>query len=264
MQCRGSLTTVLRPETDRHRQVGERAHMHPDVAGLRDFYARPLGQVVRRLLSSRIRSRWRRVAGETLIGLGFASPYLGAYRTEALRTGALMPTGQGALVWPPTGATHSVLVEEEHLPLPDSSVDKLLAVHCIEACARPRPLLRELWRVLTPEGRLLLIVPNRRGVWARLDATPFGHGRPYSSGQLEGLLREALFTPIDWSTALHVPPVERRMILRSAPMFERVGARLSPAFAGLIIVEAKKELMAPIGSPAAVRQLGGLIHVERP
>jgi alpha-ketoglutarate-dependent 2,4-dichlorophenoxyacetate dioxygenase len=51
-----------------------------------------------------------------------------------------------------------------------------------------------------PEGRLLLIVPNRRGIWARLDSTPFGHGRPYSRGQLERLLGDALFTPLEWTS----------------------------------------------------------------
>lgn len=238
--------------------------MHPDVAALRDFYARPLGQVVRRLLAHRIRARWRRLEGQTLIGLGFSSPYLGAFRGEARRIGALMPVTQGALVWPAAGPTHSVMVEDEHLPLPDNSVDKLLAVHCLEMAERARPVLREMWRVLAPEGRLLLLVPNRRSIWARLEATPFGYGHPYSSTQLDVLLREALLTPVDWSSALHVPPIERRMIMRSAPAFERLGARFFPAFAGVIIVEAKKELMAPLGTPATARRLGRLVTIERP
>jgi SAM-dependent methyltransferase len=237
--------------------------MHPDVAMLRDFYQRPLGQVVRRLLSHRIRSRWRTVSGQMIMGLGYATPYLGMFRREAACVGALMPVGQGALVWPPSGPTLSAMVEEEHLPLPDNSVDKLLAIHCLEVAERARPLLREIWRVLAPEGRLLLIVPNRRSIWARLEATPFGHGHPYSSAQLSRLLGEALLTPVDWGNALHVPPLERRIILRSAPAFERVGARISPAFSGVIIVEAKKEVMAALGTPAAARRLGRLVTLDR-
>jgi SAM-dependent methyltransferase len=232
--------------------------MHLDVSELRDFYTRPLGLTVRRLLAHRIRARWRRVGGQTLIGLGFAIPFLGSFRGEALRMGALMPAASGALVWPATGARMSVLVEEDHLPLPDSSVDRLLVVHYLETVDRIRPVLREMWRVLSPEGRLLMIVPNRRSVWARLDTTPFGHGRPYSRGQLEQLLSDALFTPLDWSMALHVPPLERKIVLRSSTAFERVGARLSPAFGGVIIVEARKELAAPIGN-VPVRALGRLV-----
>ena len=233
--------------------------MHFDVAGLRDFYAKPVGLMVRRLLAARVRARWRRLEGETLIGLGFATPYLGTFRGEVERLGAFMPASQGALVWPPTGPRMSVLVEEDKLPLPDNSVDRLLAVHCLETADRPRLLLREMWRVMAPQGRLMMVVPNRRGVWAQLDRTPFGQGRPYSSSQLEQLLGQALFSPIDWSMALHVPPLEWRVINRSATAFERVGARLSPAFGGVIIVEARKELAAPIAKSKRAAPLSRLV-----
>ncbi len=236
--------------------------MHLDVTSLRDFYATPLGRVVRRQLAMRIRARWPHVPGSTLMGLGFATPYLGAYRGEVGRIGALMPSAQGALVWPATGPVLTALVEPEHLPLPDNSVDRLLAVHCVEVAERVRPLLREMWRVLKPEGRLLMVVPNRRGVWARVDATPFGQGQPYSTGQLERLLGEALFTPVDWSGALHFPPIDRQLMLRSAPALERFGARMSPAFSGVIVVEATKELVAPIGKGARARSLRDFVPVR--
>lgn len=233
--------------------------MNFDVGELREFYAQPLGLMVRRLLAHRIRARWRRLQGETLIGLGFTTPYLGTFRGEALRVGAFMPAAQGALVWPHVGPTASVLVDEEHLPLPDNSVDRLLAVHCLETADRPRALLREVWRVLSPQGRLLLIVPNRRGVWARLDHTPFGQGRPYSRTQLEQLLSDSMFTPFDWSAALFVPPIEWPLVMRSAIAFERMGTRLSRGLGGLIIVEARKELTAPIAKKIPSRVVGRLV-----
>jgi len=233
--------------------------MHPDVVELRDFYARPLGGMVRRLLAHRIRARWRRTHGATLMGLGFATPYLTTFRAEAARVGALMPASQGAVVWPSTGAVHTVVVDEENLPLPDASVDNLLAVHCLEASEHARALLREIWRVLKPDGRIIIVVPNRRGVWARLDTTPFGHGQPYSPTQLKRLLSEALFTPIDLGAALYLPPIDRPLVLKSAMAMERLGARLWPAFAGVIMVEAKKELMAPIGKVSRIRVLRELV-----
>src|SRR5262247_3811343 len=107
--------------------------MSLDVVDLREFYGRPLGSAVRRLLTSRIRARWRSVQGTQLMGLGFAVPYIGMFRGEAARLGALMPATQGALAWPTTGKGHAVLVEEAMLPLADASVDRLLVVHCLEA-----------------------------------------------------------------------------------------------------------------------------------
>ena len=226
--------------------------MYQDVSELSDFYARPLGQIARRVLGRRIRAQWPNVRGLTLMGLGFATPYLATFRSEVLRVGALMPASQGALIWPSNGNTLSALVEEDRLPLADNSVDRLLAVHYLETAERVRPMLREIWRVLAPDGRLLMIVPNRRSMWSQSDATPFGHGRPYSRSQLDKILADALFTPIDWTYALHMPPFERKFILRSASSFERLGARVTPTFGGVILVEAKKEIMAPVGTAMKV------------
>lgn len=244
-------------------RIAKLAMTQLDVADLRDFYATPLGQMVRRSLARRVRRRWPSVRGQTLIGLGYAAPYLGSFRTEARHLGALMPLSQGALVWPQEGKRLSALVEEDKLPLVDSSVDRLLAVHSLEAAERVSTLLREIWRVLSPEGRLLLVLPNRRGIWARTDATPFGHGRPYSRGQIDRLLRDALFTPLHYEAALFMPPIGHRMMLRWSGALERLGDRLTPVFAGVIIVEASKELVAPTGKLARSRAIGGLVSVTR-
>lgn len=233
-----------------------------DVVDLRDFYASPLGRLVRRHLGRCIRARWRRLDGATLVGLGFATPFLGTYRREAARIAALMPACQGALVWPPAGPVMSVLVDEDRLPLPDNSVDRLLAVHCLEVADRVRPLLREMWRVLAPGGKLLIVVPNRRGVWARIDTTPFGQGRPYSRTQLETLLNDSMFTPLECSRALFLPPVGFRMALRAAPFFEKAGASVTPGFAGVLLMEATKEVMMPVGTPAKARRLTRLLPVS--
>ena len=108
-----------------------------------------------------------------------------------------------------------------------------------------------------------LVVPSRASVWARFDTTPFGHGRPYSRGQLERLLREAMFTPTEWASALYVPPFEKRFLVRWATGFERVGARISPRLGGVIIVEAQKELLAPIVARQRARvRLGSLVPAQ--
>ncbi len=218
--------------------------MHLDVIDLREFYARPLGLVVRRLIAHRVRSRWRNVAGMSVFGLGYATPYLSPFRGEAVRVGALMPAAQGVMTWPEQGPMQAALVDEAGLPLPDSSVDRMLVVHSLETSEASRAMLRELWRVVAPGGRLLLVVPNRRSIWAQLDTTPFGYGRPYSRGQLARLLRDSLFTPLDWIHALHMPPFSWPLLLRSAIAWERLGTVLWPAFSGVIIVEATKQIYA--------------------
>ncbi|MEO1206706.1 MAG: class I SAM-dependent methyltransferase [Pseudomonadota bacterium] len=237
--------------------------MHSDVADLRDFYATPLGQVSRRLISRRIRTAWQGRSIDTMIGLGFAAPYLGAFKAETRRIGALMPTRQGALVWPTKGPKQSVLADEEDLPLADNSVDALLVVHGLEMADRAQQVLREMWRVLAPEGRIIIVVPNRRGIWARTDSTPFGYGRPYSRGQLERLLIDAMFTPHTWDNALYMPPLARNAFVRSSVAWERIGPRIARGFSGVLIVEASKEVSAPAGKLQRVRAMPNLLPVGK-
>ena len=157
-----------------------------------------------------------------------------------------MPGTQGVIKWPLARPTLAALVDECEMPLPDGAVDLVLLVHALEMAQHPQQLLREIWRVLSPGGRLLAIVPNRRGLWARMDTTPFGHGRPYSRSQIIHLLRETWFTPMGWAEALYVPPIPRGWFLRSAVSWERVGATISAPFAGVHIVEAIKQVYRAI------------------
>lgn len=220
--------------------------MSLDVIDLRNFYSTPLGAVVRRLVGLKIRSRWADVRDMRVVGIGFASPYLSVFRDEAERVIALMPATQGVLEWPAGGPFAAALVEETELPLPDASVDRVLVVHVLEEAESALETLREIWRILAPGGTVMLVAPNRRGVWARSETTPFGHGRPFSRSQLTQLLRDALFSPIGWTEALYMPPVRRSWVLRSAVVWERLGARLSLPFAGVHVVEASKQVFRPI------------------
>ncbi len=219
--------------------------MRIDVVDLRGFYASPLGNVARQVINRAIEASWTNNGGLALLGLGYAVPYLDSLKDGTERTLAFMPAAQGVVHWPSSGLSASALVDIEEMPLRDSSVDRVLAVHVLEVAENPGEVLSEIWRVLAPGGRLLAIVPSRRGVWARSDITPFGQGQPFSRGQLLVLMREALFTPVHWGEALYMPPVQKRIFLRSAMAWERVGAVLSVPFAGVHVIEATKQVYRP-------------------
>jgi len=229
--------------------------MSIDVVDLRAFYSQRLGTVARYFVGRGIRNLWSDTQGLRLVGIGYAGPYLGLFRDEAERCLAFMPAAQGVVKWPTVRPTLSVLVDELELPLPDASVDRVLLVHALEMSQNPTALLREVWRVLASGGQLLAVVPNRRGLWARMDTTPFGHGRPYSRSQIMSLMRDAWFTPVSWSEALYVPPIQRGWFLRSAVAWERVGATLSAPFAGVHLVDATKQVYRAIPARREKRQL---------
>src|SRR5689334_15885 len=135
--------------------------MYPDVVDLRAFYGERLGQIARRLIGERLRKCWPSVAGDRVVGLGFATPYLADFSEKAERVLAFMPAVQGVVNWPPDGANVAALIEDDALPLRDASVDRVLAIHSLEMASDASNHLREIWRVLSPGGRVLLVVPNR-------------------------------------------------------------------------------------------------------
>ncbi len=225
--------------------------MNQDVVDLRAFYDSLLGRIVERTIAAALARVWSRLPEERLVGLGFALPWLPSLGRSAERVFAFMPAVQGAVRWPTEGPSTTALVFDEELPLPDSSIDRILLVHSLEHAEAPAETLKEIWRVLAPNGRLVIVVPNRRGIWARFEHTPFGTGQPFSGSQLHRLLREANFTPGAATAALFFPPSKRRWMLRFHAVCERLGARLWPIFSGVLVVEAQKQLYQ--GLPVAKR-----------
>ncbi|HEV7254231.1 MAG TPA: class I SAM-dependent methyltransferase [Mesorhizobium sp.] len=225
--------------------------MNHDIIDLRAFYGTLLGHLAERSIAAALATLWPPLPGERLVGLGYALPWLDRFGENAERAFAFMPAGQGAVRWPAEGPSCSALVFDEELPLPDSSIDRILLIHLLEHSQAPGETLKEVWRVLAPNGRLVVVVPNRRGLWARFEHTPFGTGRPFSRSQLRGLLRESNFTPSAEAEALFFPPSKRRWMLQFHRMFERTGRRFWPVFSGVLVMEAQKRVYQ--GLPVAKR-----------
>lgn len=228
--------------------------MRRSIEELRAFYGEPTGILVRRLIARRLDDAWGEAAGCDVLGLGYATPWLDAF-VGARRVAAAMPGGQGVETWPPTGRNRTLLMDERRLPFAAGTFDRVLLVHALEEADDPSGLLLEAVRVLTPAGRIILAAAARGGLWARAEATPFGHGRPFTRGQLERLVREAGLEPTAWSQALYVPPW--RPLLGMADGFEQIGARVFPGAAGLIMLEASRQNYARIRPSGAPQEILG-------
>ena len=186
------------------------------------------------------------------IGKQFAA----LFRGDAERVLAVMPSWQGVLRWPDSDGSGGLvaLADENVLPFPDRSMDRVLMVHCLEGTAQVQTVLRECWRVLADGGRLIVVVPNRRGLWARAESAPFAQGRPFSRTQITRMLRDSLFAPVATTTALFLPPVWWGLFRGWAATLDDIGARFFPTIAGVVIVEAEKQIYALPFDAAPARQ----------
>jgi len=212
-----------------------------------NFYASPLGQMAAAAIARRVRGLWPDLDGQSVLGLGYPEPYLHLWRTQAYRCVAATTAHH-------TPAPGSAAIDAVRLPFPDLVFDRILVIHGVEPAGQDSRVLREIWRVLKDDGRILVVAPNRVGLWAHAESTPFGQGQPYSRGQLHRLLASAMFRAERHDAALFAPPSQSRLALRLAPLCEAAGHALVPRLCGAIVVEAVKDTYAALPTAAAVRR----------
>ncbi|HZW17086.1 MAG TPA: methyltransferase domain-containing protein [Brevundimonas sp.] len=235
--------------------------MRRSIEELRTFYGEPAGALARRLLARRLGDAWGEAGGCDVLGLGYATPWLDAF-VGARRVVAAMPGGQGVELWPSVGRNRTVLVDDRRLPFAAGSFDRILLVHALEEADDAAALLLEAVRTLSPAGRIILIAAARGGLWSRVEATPFGYGRPFTRRQLERLVRGAGLEPTAWSQTLYVPPWGP--MLPFADGFEQIGRRVLPGAAGVILLEATRQAYARVHPGGAVAAAPVLAPALRP
>lgn len=196
------------------------------------------------MVARRLHALWPHLEGRDVLGFGYALPYLSEYEKGAHSVIYAMPGGQGAVGHHSRRGNTSVQVPEQLVPFPPGSFDHVLVAHGLEESPDFSALLTELWRVMKPEGRLVIIAAGRAGLWARTDKTPFGAGRPFSGGQLSNALKQAHLTPLVRSGALYTPPLNAFCGPRMTKVLEKFGETVWPGFSGLVLVEAVKRLYA--------------------
>ncbi|MEO0341824.1 MAG: hypothetical protein AAF198_00160 [Pseudomonadota bacterium] len=238
--------------------------MHLDVTNLRGFYYRTLlGRQVQRAIRAEIAALWPNFENMTVVGFGFAAPVLRPFLADARRVMCLMPSAQGVMHWPQGEPNSSALIAEFEWPVSTGAIDRLIVMHGLETSDHASNLLDEVLRVLAPGGKVIFVVPNRTGLWARSDHTPFGYGRPYSLNQVENQLRAHRFDIDHHRFALYAPPSHKSVWRRLGRWLDALNGKLPlPLASGVILVEASKQVFAPTKPGLAARVKKPLAVIE--
>ena len=223
--------------------------LHTEDSSAPAFYGTPLGLIAAAAIGRRLQQAWPDLTGQAVLGLGYPAPFLPHWQAQAYRCVNATTSHHGPA---PAG---SCVIDALRLPFADLVFDRILVIHGVEPVGQDGRVLREIWRVLKDDGRIMAVAPNRTGLWAHADSTPFGQGQPYSRPQLNRLLAEAMFRAERHDRALFVPPGRAGLLLRTAPAWEAVGHALLPELGGVTIVEAVKDTYAalPVTAPARRR-----------
>lgn len=232
---------------------------------LESFYAEGLGQAsahslaeaVTQLVASIPTAEHALHSGRmTVLGLGacgWLTPHLPCLK-EAPLTHCLLEGTRPYL----SAANAPITADEYRLPYKDEAFDLVLLTHGLEYTADPHQLLREVWRVLSPLGKLIVITPHRKSLWAWRDTTPFGHGTPYTPPQLKTLLSQNLFTPVTSRYALTFLPTRLRYVRQLSATLGRVQRYVDVPLlsgGGAVVMLAEKLLYAPTGPGSLLHKL---------
>lgn len=218
--------------------------MRQSVRHLESFYASKLGVAAKNMVLRRLSTVWPDLSGKDVLGYGYCYPFMTPYLPDAKRTICAMPGAMGGIVQSSSRGVMTCLTESIAMPFEDEQFDNVLVAHGVEEAFMLPELMKELWRITRPEGRIIVIASNRSGLWARSDRSPFGAGRPFSRNQLKAELRTAGFVPSIWSGALYIPPLKSCTNKTFLNVTETFGETVWPGFSGLVLVEAIKRLYA--------------------
>lgn len=149
----------------------------------------------------------------------------------------------------------AVLAESLALPFPEASLDLVVLPHTLELSPDPHATLREVARVLVPEGRVVICGLNPASLWGLRQRRAhlyrrFGFGEPFlpEAGEFIGYWRLR-----DWLRLLNFevesgrfggyrPSVRTEPWLARFAWMDRAGARWWPIFGAVYFIVAVKRV----------------------
>lgn len=147
------------------------------------------------------------------------------------------------------GAGVGLVADPEELPLESDSVDAIIAHHCLEFAANPHQVLREIQRVLTPQGQLLIVGFNPFSLFGcktylrRMLRDPlWSRHRPVSEHRLTDWLHLLGCEVMETRRLFCLPPVGSGRLRRAVEACDHWTTQHNLPFGGLYIMHATKQV----------------------
>lgn len=275
------LQDWLQTDAGRYMLAWEQGQVDALVSDMFGFHALQLGMPqLHGLAHNRMPHRWLAVQEAHEVGAGADAPdmptahgdtYLDSLHQSQPRpesASVKQPASPAQAVQTPTGAMPALVTDFSCLPFPAASLDLVLMPHSLEISMDAHATLREVERVLVPQGRVLICGFNPVGLWAlrqarsRLWESLTGGRWPGQAylpvvGEYIGYWRLR-----DWLRLLdfevevvrfgcYVPAVSSPAWLQRFAWMERLGPRWWPIFGSSYLVVGVKRVRG-------VRMLGAL------
>ncbi|TGW15883.1 methyltransferase domain-containing protein [bacterium NHP-B] len=160
-----------------------------NLENFRSFYDTPVGRFTRQAIMSSLKLP-AHPPTHNVLGVGYVEPFFDAITTAhkvALTPRPLLMDTQHA---------YPTLPLDDHAPFPlkDRTFDYVYVFHSFEYTTFPTHFLREVWRMLAPDGKLVMLVPEDHPAWHQ---PPYNHlppGHVHTDQDIETLLEDTFLT----------------------------------------------------------------------
>ena len=140
-----------------------------------------------------------------------------------------------------------LMTSNEALPFDEASVDLLIAPHILEQMVEPYELLKEIHRVLMPEGRLIITGFNPTSLWGLKRLLSFDIDYPWNAkfislSKIKEWLPIVGLEMIEGKMGCYVPPIQQSSWLKKIHAMEKLGDRWWPMLGGFYFIVIQKRV----------------------
>jgi SAM-dependent methyltransferase len=152
-------------------------------------------------------------------------------------------------------AESQLVAQPESVPIAGDSIDAVVLPHTLDFAADPRHVLREVERMLIPEGRVVVVGFNPYSLWGLRRFLP-GAGRqlPWRGHFISGRRLQDWLSLLGFDieknfSLLFRPPWKKAFLRQRFPRMDRLSQRYLSRFSGVYVMVAVKRVstLTPVG-----------------
>jgi SAM-dependent methyltransferase len=206
------------------------------------WFDQPLGHLLQAAIASHLNTVLSSLYGNVVLQLGRVGHM-------KLMEGTAAPTQIMLDLNATTDPDRSVRSHAYALPFEGRSVDIAILPHTLDFAEDPHKVLRELDRVLIPEGHAVIIGFNPFSLWGlrhvfswKKKQAPW-NARFFSAARINDWMSLLGYEVEDTKLLFQRPPVKNQKVMQKLFFLEKLGNRLLPQIAAVYVIVVKKQVL---------------------